>query len=325
MKVLVTGASGFIGRKLTFELAEKGYEVIALCRNPKHPWLVHHKNIIPCQGDILNVHSLKRAMKGCGKLYHTAALAKMWMPDPSAFHTVNVIGTRNVFEVAGNIGVSKMVYTSTCGVWGPSIKHPMNEEDPRTDGYAINYERTKYLAEIEAKKFANQGLHIVTVNPSRVFGEGPVTGSNTVGRMVSAYLKGKWRMIPGSGDQVVNYAYLDDVVRGHVEAMNLGIPGERYILGGEDISYKEFFDTLKKICGKKYTMIRVPQKLIEAYSYGQLIKTRITGLAPGFLPEFAERLKKDQKYSSLKATANLNYTITPFAKGLNKTVRYFQQ
>jgi nucleoside-diphosphate-sugar epimerase len=325
MKILVTGATGFLGRRLSYELAKNGADVIALCRNMRHPFLMAHENIRAVQGDILDRKSLVRAMKGCDQVYHTAALAKMWCRNLDDFYHVNVTGTRFVLETAAECRIQKLVYTSTCAVWGPTIKHPMSEEDPRTDGYAINYERTKYLAELETRKFADKELQVITVNPSRIFGEGPMSDSNTVGKMVSSYLKGRWRMIPGSGEQVANYAYLSDVVQGHINAMKMGVSGDRYILGGEDISYNQFFQTLRTICGKNYTMLKVPQKLIEAYSYAQLFKTTLTGLAPSFLPEFAERLKKDQKYSSQKAIDNLNYRITPFAVALEKTIQHLQQ
>jgi dihydroflavonol-4-reductase/farnesol dehydrogenase len=324
MKVLVTGATGFIGRQLCLALATEGYEVKALCRNAGHPYLIKHRNIEAVEGNILYRQSLERAMQGCRQVYHTAALAKMWCRNPNDYHETNVTGTRNVLEIAGHTGIEKMVYTSTCGVWGPTIKHPMTEADPRITGFPIAYERTKYLAELEVNTFVKQGMQVVTVNPSRVYGRGPITDSNTVGKMVSGYLRGSWRFIPGNGNQVANYAFLDDVVAGHIAAMGKGIPGERYILGGEDLSFNSFFDTLQQVSGKQLNMLHIPLKAIEMYSRMQWLKTKLTGLPPVFLPEFAERLKYDQKYSSDKAIAQLNYRITPFADGLRKTVVYIK-
>jgi nucleoside-diphosphate-sugar epimerase len=324
MKVLVTGATGFIGRQLTLALATAGYDVKALCRNTDHPYLIKHKNIEPVLGNILYKQSLARAMQGCSQVYHTAAIAKMWCRNPDDYHETNVNGTHIVLETAGLTGVKKVVYTSTCGVWGPTIKHPMTETDPRVTGFPIAYERTKYLAELEVQNFIKQGMQVVTVNPSRVYGQGPVTDSNTVGKMVSGYLRGKWRIIPGSGEQVANYAFLDDVVAGHIAAMDKGISGERYILGGHDISFNDFFKTLQQVSGKQLGLIRIPLKAIKLYSRLQWLKTRLTGLPPVFLPEFAERLKYDQKYCSNKAVTHLDYSITPFAEGLHKTVDYIK-
>jgi len=324
MKVLVTGATGFIGRQLTLALATAGYDVKALCRNTDHPYLIKHKNIEPVLGNILYKQSLARAMQGCSQVYHTAAIAKMWCRNPDDYHETNVNGTHIVLETAGLTGVKKVVYTSTCGVWGPTIKHPMTETDPRVTGFPIAYERTKYLAELEVQNFIKQGMRVVTVNPSRVYGQGPVTDSNTVGKMISGYLRGKWRIIPGSGEQVANYAFLDDVVAGHIAAMDKGISGERYILGGHDISFNDFFKTLQQVSGKQLGLIRIPLKAIKLYSRLQWLKTRLTGLPPVFLPEFAERLKYDQKYCSNKAVTHLDYNITPFADGLHKTVDYIK-
>lgn len=324
-KIFVSGASGFIGRKLCIELADQGYQVHALCRKLDHPYLIQHENIKFFMGDILDKESLIKAMEGCDQVYHTAALAKMWCKNKDDFYQVNVIGTRNLLESAISLNVKRIVYTSTCGVWGPTFKHPMVETDPRISGFPIDYERTKYLAELEVNTYVQNGLDVVIVNPSRVFGEGPITDSNTVSKMVKGYLKGSWRVIPGSGENVANYAFLDDVVRGHIAAMEHGKCGDRYILGGEDISFNQFFETLGKVSHQQKKMIRVPQQLIKFFSHIELLKTKITGLAPFFLPEFADRLKYDQKYSSNKAITQLNYRITPFAEGLEKTVHYIQQ
>lgn len=324
-KIFVSGASGFIGRKLCFDLAGQGYQVHALCRNIDHPYLLRHENISFFEGDILDIKSLETAMAGCDQVYHTAAMAKMWCKNKDDFYAVNVIGTKNVLQTALKQGVKRVVYTSTCGVWGPTLRHPMTENDPRIMGFPIDYERTKYLAELEVNNFVKNGLDVVTVNPSRVFGEGPVTDSNTVSKMVRGYLKGKWRIIPGNGNNVANYAFLDDVVRGHIAAMQNGETGQRYILGGEDISFNQFFAMLGAISGHHQKMFRVPQKVIKFYSHIEQLKTNLTGLAPVFLPEFADRLLYDQKYSSNKAIKQFGYRITPFAKALERTVHYLQK
>ncbi|MES2653272.1 MAG: NAD-dependent epimerase/dehydratase family protein [Bacteroidota bacterium] len=324
-KVFVSGASGFIGRQLCLRLVQQGYYVHALCRNENHPYLIKNENIALFKGDILDELSLLKAMKGCEEVYHTAALAKMWSKNSEDFYQINVVGTRNVLNTALKLGVKKMVYTSTCGVWGPTIKHPMTETDPRVFGFTIAYERTKYLAELEVFSFIKKGLDVVIVNPSRVFGEGPTTDSNTVSKMITGYLNGTWRIIPSDGKNIANYAFLDDVVNGHLAAMTYGQTGNRYILGGEDISFNQFFETLHQLSGKPKRMFNVNQKLIKFYSQIEWLKTKITGLAPVFLPEFADRLKYDQKYSSDKAISQLNYQITPFAEGLERTMHYIQK
>lgn len=323
--VLVTGATGFIGAKLSLALAEEGYQVRALCRNIHHANLPRHKNIEPIKGDILQKESLINAVEGCKEVYHTAALAKMWVKDQNLFQEVNVTGTENLMEVCLAKQVEKVVYTSTCGVIGPTIKFPMTEIDPRIVGYPIAYERTKYLAELIVSRFSKLGLNVVTVSPSRVFGDGPITDSNTVSKMICGYLSGTWRIIPGNGKTVANYVFVDDVVKGHVNAMKFGRNGEKYILGGEDVSFNDFFTTLKLISGTKRKMFAVSQKLIKCYAYLQLAKTKLTGLSPVFLPEFADRLKSDQKYSSEKAIRELNYQITPFKIGMERTINFLSK
>jgi nucleoside-diphosphate-sugar epimerase len=323
MNIFISGATGFIGRQLSLRLAEQGHTIHALSRRSNHPLLPVHQNIRVFLGDISNKNSLMAAMQDCEQAYHTAALARMWTKDKNEFHEVNVTGTRNVLEAAKEAGVGRVVHTSSCGVIGPTIKYPMTEEDPRITGFPIHYERTKYLAELEAQEFARKGMDVVIVCPSRVYGKGPVTDSNTVGKIVTAYLKGKWRVNPANGKQVSNYAYLDDVVRGHIAAMERGKTGHRYILGGEDISFNAFFDTVKQISGVSYRLINVPQSAIKWYSWIEWLKTSVTGYPPFFLPEFADRLKHDQKYSSQKAIDHLGYRITPFDEGMRQMIHYY--
>lgn len=316
MKILVTGSTGFIGSRLSLMLAEKGYTVHALCRNKNSSLIPLHNNIHLFEGDILNKESLLNAMKDCRQVYHTAALAKMWSKNKNDFYNVNVNGTKNVLHTAMKCGIEKLVHTSTCGVLGPALKYPVTENDPRITGFPIDYERTKFLAELEVKSFIENGMNAVIVNPSRVYGEGPVTDSNTVSKIICAYLKGRWRINPANGKQVSNYAYIDDVVRGHIGAMEKGIAGERYILGGEDISFDTFFKTLESVSGIHYKLFNVSQKAIKLYSYMELFRSTVTGLPPFFLPEFADRLRYDQKYCSNKAAQKLGYSITSFTEGL---------
>lgn len=322
IRVLVTGASGFIGRKLAFTLAEMGYDVIALCRNADHPFLLPHPNIQFVKGDVMDKPSLLRAMKNCHEVYHTAAMAKMWCKNEQDFYDVNVVGTRNVLECALQSGINKVVHTSTCGVWGPTLNLPVGEDDPRAVGFPISYERTKYLAELEVKEYVKRGLDVVIVNPSRVYGDGPITDSNTVSKMVSGYVNGTWHFIPGDGNAIANYVFVDDVVSGQIAAMQHGRSGERYILGGEDISFNGFFHALQQITGKKRRLYKIPLSLIKAYSIVELFKTKLFGITPFFLPEFADRLRFNQQYKSEKAIKELNYQITPFVAGLNITVKH---
>ncbi len=324
MKIMVTGATGFIGRQLCLSLAQQGHTVHALCRNVHHPLLIQHENIVPFKGNILDRQTLHQAMDGCSQVYHTAALAKMWSRNKHDFYRINVTGTVNVMNTAKQHHIAKVVHTSSCGVLGPTIKHPMTEKDPRIVGFPIHYERTKYLADNEVLKFVENGLPVVIVMPSRVYGDGPVTDSNTVGKMVSGYLKGTWRFIPGDGSQVANYVYLQDVVNGHIAAMESGVSGERYILGGEDISFNRFFEVVSSVSHTHHRLFHLPVRIIKAFSYFEAVKTKLTGLPPFFLPEFADRLTMSQKYSSEKAIGQLGYTITPFEEGIRRTIDYLK-
>lgn len=153
MKILITGATGYIGNKLAHVLAGKGHTIHAFVRSKNSKGLLQHPNIRIFEGDILDTESLTAAMKGCRQVYHAAGFVRLWAKDPAIFYKQNVGGTNNVLEVALHEGVSKLVYTSSCGVWGPCDDHLLIENDPRTESFDNDYDLSKYLAERSVKEY----------------------------------------------------------------------------------------------------------------------------------------------------------------------------
>ena len=190
MKILVTGATGYVGHQLALTLAERGNEVHVLVRNPDSVNVPTHKNIRVFTGDITDRQSITAAIRECEQVYHTAAIVKIFAKDPSVFYKVNVEGTNNLLAEALELGVKKFVFTSSCGVLGTSVLEPKCENDPRTTGFDNDYEFTKFLAENLVKNYIHKGLFTVIVSPSKVFGPGIETHPISVNKVIKNFIKG---------------------------------------------------------------------------------------------------------------------------------------
>jgi farnesol dehydrogenase len=261
-------------------------------------------------------------MKGTRTVYHLAAYARLWAKDPDLYRKLNVEGTRNVLQAAIDEHVEKMVYVSTAGVVGPSADRPMDEEMPRNAGFFNSYERTKWEAEQLCLSFSKKGLPVTIVNPARIYGPGPDTGSNPVTKLVELFIQGKWKVVPGSGNDIGSYCYVDDVVDGLVQAMEKGKSGERYLLGGVNASFNELIETISKISGVRSRVRHLPFPILEAFSYGQLLHAKITGKPPLVTPDWLRKYRYNWALDSTKAQRELGYQIRPLAEGLAETIRW---
>jgi len=321
-KFLVTGATGFIGKNIALKLANSGYKVHALYRSLTKTAELIHPNISLFEGDILNIPGLERAMESCTGIFHLAAFAKAWSKDSGQFYKVNYTGTVNVLESAIKFKVNKIVFTSTAGVLGPSDSESLDETTRRKTAFFFEYERTKWLAEEIIRDYVQNGLNVVIVNPSRVYGPGLLSDSNGLTKMIQSYCNGKWRLIPGNGRTIANYVYIDDVVNGHIQAYNKGQQGEKYILGGENISYNDFFNLLIKLSGKKFRLFKIPPLVLVLISTLMILITRITGKPPLITPGLVKKFLSNCSLSSEKARNDLGYNVTSLEAGITKTIRW---
>jgi len=324
MKIFVTGSTGYIGNVLAKKLAGEGNIIHALCRNTNSP-VLKHADIKIFEGDIANQVSIEKAMQGCDQVYHLAAYAKVWAKDPSTFHRLNVGGTKNVLDAARNLGIQKIVVTSTAGTLGPSGKMPVKEEDERMGQPFTEYELSKTQAENLCREYSNKyDMHVVIVNPPRVYGPGILTESNAVTRLIKLYMEGKWKIMPGDGKKTGSYVYIDDIVSGHILAMQKGRSGERYSLAGVNASYVEFFDTLASITGKKTSMIRLPVWVMLFAGQAMQLYSTISGKAPLLTPPWIKKYYYDWSISSDKAQKELGYSFISLEEGLQKTVEWLR-
>lgn len=323
MKYLITGATGYIGLQLARHLTSEGHTVHALYRSEsKTAALKDLEGIRLFKGDILLPESLENAVKGCDGVFHVAAFAKPWDKDTGTFYRYNVEGAQNVFEAARKFQANRIVFTSTAGVISPSNGQPSHENTPRTQDYFTDYERSKAQAEEKAAELSKDGMEIITVNPTRVYGPGLLSDSNGVTRMTKLYLEGKFRILPGDGNSVGNYVYIDDVVNGHALAMKNGRAGERYILGGDNVSFNQFFELLADLTGKKIKLFNLPIPVMNFAARVMELRANLTGAPPLLTPPWVKKYLYNWELSSEKAKKELGYEFTPIETGLDKTVNW---
>lgn len=324
MKILITGATGYIGHKLAKEAAARDYIVHILVRDLQSNFIPAHPNIRIYQGDITDKASVLASMKGCDCVMHSAGITSLWEKDNSIFYKVNVEGTRNMLDAALALNVKKFVFTSTGGVLGPSGKYPMSENDPRIIAFENDYEISKHWAEELVKEYCRRGLFAMIVAAPRVYGPGPLANGNTIEGLIRKILSWQIAFVPSNDKVIANYAFVEDVVQGHFLAMEKGLAGEKYILGGENISYKTFFQTIRQYAGKKIRLIRVPRFLIKTWSFLHMMIYRMAGKHTHISPKVVDRLSQNRALSCEKAVRELGYSITPFAEGIQKTIIHIQ-
>ncbi|NEU08391.1 NAD-dependent epimerase/dehydratase family protein [Flavihumibacter sp. R14] len=321
--VFITGASGFIGRHLAIALADQGSRVHALVRRSSTTDQLNHPNITLFNGDLLDKKSIALAMTNCRQVYHLAGLAKGWMPDSDSYHNVNVVGTRNVLEAAKHIGVEKILITSTAGVFPPADQVPVDERSSKRPDLYTRYEQTKNEAEELARTYFNDGLPVVIVNPTKVYGPGLIDDSNTATMMIRDYILGKWKFIPGDGHGIANYVFIDDVVSGMISAMLLAKPGSQYIMGGDNASFNTFFSIIKKQSKINNRLFHIPYGLIRAMAFVEDIKASLK-VKPFITSEWAKKIPYNWSKDISLAKTQLNYNPISLEEGVARTIKWLR-
>lgn len=334
-RILVTGATGFLGARLVQELAGRGLRVRALSRQrspappPGFGWRegegpLYHPEVERVQGDITDLDSLVRAASGCTHVFHLAAYAKNWARDPATFFALNVQGMRNVFDAARRCGAQRVVWTSSVVTLGPTRPGEVGTEDmPRTtDRYFHEYEETKVIAEKEAIRAAEDGFPVVIANPTRVYGPGHLSEGNSLSLLIEQYDQGKVWVLLNRGVNVGNYVLVDDVVRGLILAMEKGRVGQRYILGGENATLKQFFRTIDEVTGKRHFQIPLLHITPLVFAYLQKKRAQWFGVYPTITPGWVRSFCADAAFSSAKAERELGYQWTPLREGVRLTYEW---
>jgi farnesol dehydrogenase len=324
-KYFITGSTGFIGKELAKKMLSYGSELHLLVRSTAKASTLEHPLVTIFTGDLTDYPSVERAMTGCTHVFHLAALAKASAGKNESFQEINVRGTENVLKAALTLGIKRVVFTSTAGVLRPSEKdEEVSEGSGEPACHFTEYAGTKSLAEQLCREYVRNGLDVVIVLPTRVFGPGELSDSNGVTKIILRYSEGKWRWIPGNGKSTGNYVFIDDVVRGHLLAMEFGKKGESYILGGENLTFNELFSCIRQVTGKSYRMIHLPYWLMWAIAALMTISGKVTGRKPLITPGWVKRYLLHRQLSVAKAQSELGYSVTSFSDGVKKTVDWLR-
>jgi dihydroflavonol-4-reductase len=322
MKVLVTGATGFVGGAVVRSLVKIGIDVRVLARAGADLQNIQNLAVERVEGDLRDPASLHTSLTGCRQLYHIAAHYALWAKDPSIFYDINVTGTKNLLEAARDVGVERIVYCSTIGAIGlPPGGGLGTEETPVSlEQMAGHYKRSKYLAEQEVLKLAKAGLPVVIVNPSAPVGAGDVKPTPT-GQVIVDFMKGR---MPAYIETGMNIVDVDDVATGHLLAMEKGRIGERYILGNANLMLREVFEILSRLTGIKAPTIKLPRLAILPLAYANRWIADLTGHPPRIPLEGVKMAKYKMHYDCSKAIRELGIPLTPPEVALEKAVRWFR-
>lgn len=325
MRVFITGGTGFIGSGLTEKLISENHEVTLLVRNPSASTFTGKDKVRIIKGDLSDKSVLIEGMKDCDWVFHLAAWAKPSYKDPKIVTGINIDGTVNVFDAAIESHVKKVVFTSTGGTMSYSHDGKPVDENTNPDPVLHTlYEKTKAEAEKIAVDYSKKGLDVITVNPTRVYGPGKLTESNSMTKIIRLYISGLWRIIPGDGKSIGNYVFIDDVVEGHILAARFGRSGERYILGGENHSFRSLFDTISKTSGKKRILVNLPEGLMKGIVKGFMFLSEISGSPPAITMDWIDKYLNNWIMSSSKASRELGYKITPLSEGVSRTIQWLK-
>ncbi|MGQ9628935.1 MAG: hopanoid-associated sugar epimerase [bacterium] len=322
MKALVTGATGFIGANLVRALLREGADVRVFIRETSDPRPIAGLDVEIAYGDLRDPESVRRAVAGCQAVYHTAAYVEYWAPDPRVFYETNVDGTRNVLSAALEEGVERVIHTSSFGTIGiPSDGRPVNEDTPfNLWKESQHYEISKCIAEEEALRFHRRGLPVVVVNPTGVVGPYDFRPS-AMGRFIVRFARGR---VPGYVDGAFNCVDVEDVARGHISAAERGRPGERYILGGEEITMREIVEILSEMTGVPPPRIRIPYPLAwVGANLFEFIAAHWTHKPPTFTKGALCFIGLRKRADSTKAMRELGFSPTPIEESFHKAVKWF--
>lgn len=306
MRALVTGATGFVGAAVARALLKEGWEVRALARKGSDRRNLRPIAVEVVEGDLADSASLTAALAGCEALFHVAADYRLGAFDPRQLYKTNVDGTRNILSAARDAGVRRVVYTSSVATIGiPTDGSPGAEETPSTVADMIgHYKRSKFLAEEVAREAARAGgIAVVIVNPSTPVGPGDVKPTPT-GQMVLDAAAGR---MPAYVDTGLNIVHVDDVAAGHLLAFHRGRAGERYILGGQDMTLREILVEIAGLVGRKPPSVRLPSSVVLPIAYVAESFARVTGRATRVTVEGVRMSRKRMFFSSAKAVRELGY------------------
>ena len=323
-KTLLTGATGFVGSAVARALNRAGFPVRALVRRGSPRAHLGDLELEFVEGDLRDADLVGRAVDGVRYVFHVAADYRLWARDPREIFTANVDGTRNLMQAALRAGVERVVYTSSVATLGLRPDGtPADEANPLSEMQGIGaYKRSKIAAErlVEAM-IARDGLPAIIVNPSTPVGPGDVKPTPT-GRIIVEAACGR---IPGFVDTGLNLVHVDDVADGHLAALERGVVGERYILGGANVTFADMLADIARLVGRKPPRLRIPRAAVMPIAYAAEALARFTGREPFATVDGVRMAKHRMFFTAAKAERDLGYRARPYIAGLQDAVQWFRQ
>lgn len=323
MKAFVTGATGFVGSHVARALAEQGAELRLLVRPTSRTDNIADLRAEVALGDLRDPQSLKKTMTGCDFVFHVAADYRIWVRDPEQMYRANVEGTRSVITAAQESGVRRVVYCSSVATMGfTETGQVVDEQTPVSPAQMVgHYKKSKFMAEQIALEMGRQGANVVVVNPTTPIGEYDIKPTPT-GRIIVDFLK---RKFPAYVDTGLNLADVKEVARGHILAMEKAVPGERYILGGENLTLKQILDKLSALTGIPSPTMKVPHGVAMAFAaFDQFFTGSVRRKEPRATIDAVKMGRKKMFASSAKAERDLGYTVVPVEDALHRAVEWFR-
>ena len=324
MKAFITGATGFVGSHVARKpCARARAELRLLVRSTSRTDNIADLRAEVATGDLRDPESLKKAMAGCEFVFHVAADYRLWVRDPEQMYRSNVEGTRAIIRAAQECGVRRVIYTSSVATMGFTREgHIAREDSPVSIKEMVgHYKRSKFMAEQIALEAGRNGANVVVVNPTTPIGEYDIKPTPT-GRIVVDFLK---RKFPAYVDTGLNLADVKEVARGHLLAMEKARPGERYILGGENLTLKQILNKLSELTGLPSPTMKVPHAVAMGFAvFDQFFTGTIMGKEPRATIDAVKMGRKKMYASSAKAEHELGYKVLPVEDALRRAVEWFQ-
>ncbi len=323
MKLFLTGATGFVGSHVAHAAAAQGATLRLLARSTSNLAAIEDLGQAEVvQGDLRAPEGLRSALADCDALLHVAADYRLWVPDPAEMYKSNVDGTRELLRIAREVGVKRVVYTSSVATMGFKQDGTIvDEQTPVSETDMIgHYKRSKWLAEQAALDAARSGQHVICLNPTTPIGPADRKPTPT-GRIVVDFLKGNF---PAYVDTGLNLVDVDEIARMHLVALERGTPGERYILGGENLTLKQILDKMSAISGLPSPTMKVPHAVALTFAFfDETVTGKLRGKEPRATVEAVQMGRKMMWASSSKAERDLGFRVLPVYRALRSAMEWF--
>jgi dihydroflavonol-4-reductase len=322
MKTLVTGATGFIGSAVVRRLLDRGREVRCYVEPAADRRALAELDVEIVEGDVLDAPKVGLALKGCDKLYHLAAIYKLWLPDRRRMYDVNVEGSQVVLLAARKAELQRIVYTSSIAAVGHRPGKQLSDEGAEFNSWdeANDYIRSKWLSERLALCFAREGLPVVVVNPAFPFGERDI-GPTPTGGLILEALRGK---VPGYLEGGFNAVDVDDVAEGHVLAEEKGKVGERYILGAHNVTHRQFYEAVTRAAGIRAIQRKLPVRMLLGMAWAMERYAASTGKPPMVTRKAIRYASHHVWFDCSRARQELGMPETPLEETVDKAIRWFR-